>query len=165
MRTRKHTSSGGVVYSVKEGRLQVILISHHNLKGRLIWCLPKGSVEKGETLTETALREVREETGIRGRILEKIGHIQYWFYSKHEEIKIFKTVHFYLLKYLDGSVEDHDGEVDEARWVSVQEGLSMLSHRSERSILEKAGRYLTALSETDAPSAKPQNASGSSGCI
>jgi len=149
MKTQKHTSSGGVVYDEKEGRLQVILISHNNLKGRLIWCLPKGSVEEGETLQETALREVREETGTNGDLLEKIGRIQYWFYSKQEGAKIFKTVHFYLLKYLGGSTDDHDGEVSEARWVNIEEALEMLAHRSERSILEKAARTLGGQKHTD----------------
>ena len=145
MKTRKHTSSGGVVFKVEEDQnLKVILISHHNLKGRLIWCLPKGTLEEGETLTETALREVREETGTTGQVEEKLGQIQYWFYSRQEEMKIFKTVHFYLLKYLKGSVLDHDGEVDEARWVPLQKGLDMLTHSSERSILEKAARFLYA---------------------
>lgn len=144
MKTKKHTSSGGVVYKVEDDELRVILICHRNLRGKLVWCLPKGSVEQGETLPETALREVREETGTHGKILEKIDHIQYWFYSRHEEMKIFKTVHFYLLEYLNGNVDDHDGEVDEARWVPLHEGLEMLTHHSERSILEKAARYLSA---------------------
>jgi len=145
MKTKKHTSSGGVVFKVEHDQnLEVILICHHNLRGRLIWCLPKGSVEEGETLTETALREVREETGTTGQVEEKIGQIQYWFYSRQEEMKIFKTVHFYLLKYLGGSVADHDDEVDEARWVPLQKGLDMLTHSSERSILEKAARFLHA---------------------
>ncbi len=154
MKTRKHTSSGGVVFDEKEGRLQVILISHLNLKGRLIWCLPKGSVEEGESLQETALREVREETGTNGHILEKIGRIQYWFYSRQEASKIFKTVHFYLLKYLNGNTEDHDGEVEEARWVCIQEALGMLAHSSERSILEKATRTLNAQQHHDSSSSQ-----------
>ena|SRR3989338_6969283 len=144
MKTRRHTSSGGVIFKAKEDGVQVILISHHNQKGKLIWCLPKGSVEKGESLQETALREVREETGVVGRILEKIGQIQYWFYSKEEETKIFKTVHFFLLEYLQGDEKDHDSEVDEARWMEISQALGMLTHDSERAIMEKAARYLTA---------------------
>jgi 8-oxo-dGTP pyrophosphatase MutT (NUDIX family) len=145
MKTRRHISSGGVLFKAKEDGIQVVLISHHNQRGKLIWCLPKGSVEKGESLRETALREVREETGVVGRILEKIGQIQYWFYSKEEETKIFKTVHFYLLEYLEGNEKDHDSEVDEARWVALQQALGMLTHSSERAIMEKAARYLTAV--------------------
>lgn len=133
-----------MIFKAKEDGIQVVLISHYNQKGKLIWCLPKGSVEKGESLQQTAVREVREETGIFGRILEKIGQIQYWFYSKEEETKIFKTVHFYLLEYLTGNEKDHDSEVDEARWVALQEALGMLTHSSERAIMEKAVRYLTA---------------------
>lgn len=145
MKTRKHTSSGGVIFKAKEDGVQVVLISHHNQKGRLIWCLPKGSVEKGESLQETAIREVREETGVVGRILEKIGQIQYWFYSKEEETKIFKTVHFFLLEYLQGVETDHDSEVDEARWVALSEAHAMLTHDSERQIMDKAVNYLTAM--------------------
>ena len=145
MKTRKHTSSGGVIFKAKEDGIQVVLISHHNQKGKLIWCLPKGSVEKGESLQETAIREVREETGIVGRILEKIGQIQYWFYSKEEETKIFKTVHFFLLEFLQGNESDHDSEVDEARWVALSEANGMLTHDSERQIMEKATHYLTAM--------------------
>jgi len=145
MRTRNHTSSGGVIYKGHEDTLQVILISHYNQRGKLVWCLPKGSVEEGESLQETALREVREETGTDGRILEKIGQIQYWFYSKQEDTKIFKTVHFYLMEYLRGSENDHDSEVYEARWVASQKALSMLTHNSERQIMEKAARYLNAI--------------------
>ncbi|MFQ5543542.1 MAG: NUDIX hydrolase [Nitrospiria bacterium] len=144
MKTKKHTSSGGVIYKFSENCVRVILISHQNHRGHVIWCLPKGSIEKGETLQETALREVREETGTHGQICEKIGQIQYWFYSRQETAKIFKTVHFYLMKYLEGNENDHDGEVDEARWVPLEEGLSMLTHNSERSILKKAARYLWA---------------------
>jgi 8-oxo-dGTP pyrophosphatase MutT (NUDIX family) len=145
MKTRRHTSSGGVIFKAKEDGVQVVLISHHNQKGKLIWCLPKGSVEKGESLQETAIREVREETGVVGRILEKIGQIQYWFYSKEEETKIFKTVHFFLLEYLQGNETDHDGEVDEARWVVLSEAHGMLTHESERQIMDKAATYLTAM--------------------
>jgi 8-oxo-dGTP pyrophosphatase MutT (NUDIX family) len=157
MKTRKHTSSGGVVFKAKEDGIQVVLISHHNQKGKLIWCLPKGSVEKGETLPETAIREVREETGVDGRILEKIGQIQYWFYSKEEETKIFKTVHFYLLEYLKGDEKDHDSEVDEARWVAMQQALDMLTHGSERAIMEKAARYLIATFGPKEESPSPQS--------
>ncbi|HET6371216.1 MAG TPA: NUDIX hydrolase [Nitrospiria bacterium] len=145
MKTKRHTSSGGVIFRERDALIDVALISHHNQRGKIVWCLPKGTVEKGETLEETARREIREETGLEGRIIERVGEIQYWFFSKEEQARIFKTVHFYLLEYLSGSEKDHNYEVEEARWVPVQEALGMLTHDSERGILEKASRYLLTL--------------------
>jgi len=144
MKTKRHTSSGGVVFRERNERIEVVLISHHNQRGKTIWCLPKGTVEKGETLEDTARREIREETGLQGKIVDRIGEIQYWFFSKEEQARIFKTVHFYLLEYLGGSERDHNYEVDEARWVPLPEALEMLTHESERGILGKGGRFLTA---------------------
>lgn len=144
MKTTLQTSSGGVIFKTGENGICVILISHHNQKGKQIWSLPKGSVEKGESLQQTALREVREETGTLGRILEKIGQIRYWFYSRESAAMVLKTVHFYLLEYLEGDEKDHDDEVDEARWVPLKEAPEMLTHAREREMLERAIRYLTA---------------------
>jgi 8-oxo-dGTP pyrophosphatase MutT (NUDIX family) len=145
MKTKRHTSSGGVIFREREERVEVALISHHNQRGKIVWCLPKGTVEREETLEETARREIREETGLEGKIIERIGEIQYWFFSKEDQARIFKTVHFYLLEYLRGSEKDHNDEVEEARWVPVQDALGMLTHNSERGILEKAGRYLSTI--------------------
>lgn len=73
------TSAGGVVIDVHEGRARIAIIARHNRSGRVEWCLPKGHVEPGETLVETAEREVAEETGIEGRVLISLGTIEYWF--------------------------------------------------------------------------------------
>ncbi len=147
----RQTSSGGVIFKVKAEGIQVMLISHQNQKGEPIWCLPKGTVEQSETLPETAVREVREETGGTGRILEKIGQIHYWYYSKEDAARVSKTVHFYLLEYLRGDKEDHDSEVDEARWVLLHEALALLTHDSEREMMEKAARYLRARYDQKTP--------------
>lgn len=152
--TNKRTSSGGVVYRVN-GVVEVILISHRTQRGSYLWCLPKGTIEAGETLTQTALREVREETGITGRILEKLGEINYEFYSKYDKVLLFKTVHFYLLAYLSGNENDHDDEVDEARWFPIAEAEKRLTHPNELAILQKAISAIALLSTSLHPPHNP----------
>ena len=130
MKSQNVVSSGGVIYRPVNGEFEVALIS----KGR-IWCLPKGLIEEGETTEETAIREVREETGLAGEIVKKIGKIHYDF---RREKHFFKTVHFFLLKFTKGSVDAHDFEVDTARWVPIAVGLHKLTYPNEKKILRKA---------------------------
>ena len=139
--TNMHTSAGGVLYRV-HGGVEVVLILHRSQRGTWVWCLPKGTVEAGETLEETALREVREETGISGKIVEKLGQIQYEFYSKQDKQRIFKTVHFFLLAYLSGNEQDHDDEADDARWFSIDAAEKHLTHQNELAVLQKAVYFL-----------------------
>jgi len=144
IKTIRKISSGGILFRSEEKDFYVVLTSRHSRRGSVIWCLPKGGVEEGESLPETALREVREEGGVSGRIVEKIGQIEYGFRAWEENATILKTVHFYLMEYLNGNVNDHDSEVEEARWVPLYDAPSMLTHNSERGIMEKAIRCLTA---------------------
>ncbi len=130
MKTQNVVSSGGVIYRKVDGEFEVALIS----KGR-IWCLPKGLIEKGETAEETAVREVREETGLAGEIVQKIGKIHYDF---RKEKHFFKTVHFFLLKFTKGSVDAHDFEVDTAIWVPISDGIIKLTYVNEKKMLRKA---------------------------
>lgn len=130
LRSQNVVSSGGVIYRAVNGEFEVALIS----KGR-IWCLPKGLIEEGETAEETAVREVREETGLAGEIVQKIGKIHYDF---RKEKHFFKTVHFFLLKFIKGSVDAHDFEVDSAKWVPLSDGLHKLTYPNEKKILRKA---------------------------
>jgi 8-oxo-dGTP pyrophosphatase MutT (NUDIX family) len=132
---RNLTSSGGVITRFTDKGVEVALVS---VRGRKAWCLPKGMIDRGEEPPQTALREVREETGLTGRLIDKIGHISYWYYQKDDMLKIHKTVHLYLLKYVSGSTDDHDHEVDEARWFQIDKAISRLSYRSEKDILQKA---------------------------
>lgn len=136
MRTVREISSGGIVYRRSQGVTQVALI---RVRGR--WCLPKGRVEKGESLAETALREVREETGLEGKVVKKLGDITYWFTNKTEAgetVRIFKRVYFYLIRFLRGDVRRHDAEVDEAGWAPIEAATRKLAYPTEREMMEKA---------------------------
>jgi len=117
---------------------EVALIRVARSGGEEAWALPKGWVEKGEDLEQAAVREVREETGLHARILRKLGEITYEFYSKADRGPVSKTVHLFLLEYLDGETDDHDDEVEEARWFPIADAVRTLTYKNEREILEKA---------------------------
>jgi 8-oxo-dGTP pyrophosphatase MutT (NUDIX family) len=134
-KVKHQVSSGGVVYRHHEGKLEIALIA---IRGGRVWALPKGRVEAGETLEQAAQREVMEETGIEGQILDRLGEISYWFYAKEEGVKVHKTVHFYLLSYIRGNTDNPSWEVDEARWWPLDEALPLLTYKSERETVEQA---------------------------
>jgi 8-oxo-dGTP diphosphatase len=132
---KRQTSSGGVIYRKAAEGVDVALVS---VRGGRFWCLPKGLVDRGETPELTAVREVREEAGLSGKIVDKLGDITYWYYIRGENSKCRKTVHFYLMEYESGNTSQHDFEVDEAGWFPVEEALQKVSFRGDRTILEKA---------------------------
>ena len=136
MRTTREISAGGIVYRRRGGVAEVVLIR----VGKR-WCLPKGRVEEGEGLQETALREVLEETGLEGKVIAKLKDITYWYTNETrygERVKIFKRVYFYLIRYLRGDVRRHDEEVDEASWLPISEVLKRLSYPTERETMRMA---------------------------
>lgn len=132
---KRKISSGGVIFRKSGDRIEVALIM---ARGKKAWSLPKGLIDKNETPEETALREVREESGLHGEIVEKIGHISYWYSLDEERIKVHKMVHFFLLKYIKGDTRDHDHEVDEVRWFAIDDAIETLSYRSEQQMAQKA---------------------------
>lgn len=132
-RTARATSAGGVVIRTVDGEHDVALV--HRRSARL-WALPKGTPDSGETHEETALRETREETGLEVEIEAPIGPIRYYFVRG--STRFHKTVHFFLMRSTGGSVDDHDAEFDEAQWVPLAEALALLTHATERAILEQA---------------------------
>src|ERR687892_1542147 len=141
MRTVRETSAGGVIYRCQRGQIQTALI-----RVRKRWGLPKGHVEEGERIEQTAVREVREETGLEGRVDQKLGAIYYTYRAKTKEgepIRISKRVYFFLLRYLGGDVRSHDHEVDEARWFPIEEAIENLSFATEKKMVRRALNRLT----------------------
>jgi len=139
---RTEISAGGVVFRMRDdGGFDVALIRTH--EGR--WQLPKGWLEGGESKEETALREVREETGVEARLVGHLGEIEYWYNSTYdpEPARVHKFVHFYLLQYVSGSTDDHDHEALEARWLDIADAARMLAFKDERRIMSLAAEALT----------------------
>lgn len=141
---KTQVSSGGVIFRKAGDDTEIALVA---VKDGKVWSLPKGIVEKGEEPAETAVREVREETGLSGRIIKKIGDISYWYYVKDNNTKCRKTVHFYLLEYVSGTTSDHNWEVDAAEWIRVGDALGMVSYKGDKEIVRKAAEMLSERSE------------------
>jgi 8-oxo-dGTP pyrophosphatase MutT (NUDIX family) len=135
-------SAGGLIVSNENPKL-VALISHRNRGGGVDWCIPKGHVELGENYIQTAIREVHEETGIQGKVLEKIGEISYSFKIGPKRIR--KTVHHYLLEQVSGELTfsgDPTGEVLDVQWFEIASLEEVLAHENERKIAERAMELL-----------------------
>src|SRR5919206_2227218 len=131
MRTVAETSAGGLVVDTETGHAAVI--GRLDRRGRLLWSLPKGHVEQGETVEQAAVREVAEETGIDSAVLAALGTIDYWFVA--EDRRIHKTVHHYLLEASGGELSDEDVEVDEVAWVPLAEVTERLAYADVRRLL------------------------------
>jgi 8-oxo-dGTP pyrophosphatase MutT (NUDIX family) len=132
-------SAGGVLVRVVRGQPMVAAIRPGG-KPEGLWALPKGQIDAGESAAETAVREVREETGVSGRLVEKLGDVRY-VYARGGE-RIFKVVSFFLLRAGRGRIgeieEEMRIEVAEARWLPLEEAPRLLAYGGERQMAAKA---------------------------
>jgi 8-oxo-dGTP pyrophosphatase MutT (NUDIX family) len=130
----REVSAGGVV--VHDGHVLVIVPTRRAADGSLVLGLPKGHLDKGESAEQAAAREVREETGVRGELLQELGEVRYWYVR--EGRRVAKSVRFFLFGYLGGDVADHDEEVLEARWLELERACDELTYPGEREMARRA---------------------------
>jgi 8-oxo-dGTP pyrophosphatase MutT (NUDIX family) len=136
VRTARAVSAGGVVLAEPRLDAPVALVAHRSVRGSLQWTLPKGAQEEGETVTQTALREVREETGLEAALIGRLDTIDYWFVWAPERTRYHKFVHYFLMRATGGDFAEHDHEMEEAAWFDPAQARRQMSFANERKLLD-----------------------------
>lgn len=149
LRTTTATSAGGVVIRYAGSAPQLVVGSRRRERDSRTWTLPKGTPNPGETVEQTALREVAEETGLEVRITGPLDSIEYWFVQSGT--RIHKTVHYFLMEPVGGSLSNHDHEFEEVRWIRFDDAPSILTFETERALVAKAAATLTLAEATLRP--------------
>lgn len=139
-KTKQEISAGAVVFDFINALPQIVIYSRKNATQ---WCLPKGKIEQNETAEQAALREVQEETGLRGKIIEHIDDIYYQYQDEKRKLLVEKTVHFFLMKKEAEISKQYDPEVESLTWLSIEQALEKLSFESERMVVRKAGQLIS----------------------
>jgi ADP-ribose pyrophosphatase YjhB (NUDIX family) len=134
LRSANAVSSGGVLYRPAERKRYQVALVGRSAHGT--WGLPKGTPSEGESLEQTALREVTEETGIQPRLVAHLGSIQYYFVARNT--RFHKIVHFYLMEAIGGDVSQHDHEYDLVEWFDLDEAVERLSYPNEVEMVRMA---------------------------
>ena len=136
---KREFSAGGVVVrgdGPEEAEVVVIWPKKPSPDGRQVVGLPKGHPEGGESAADAATREVREETGVTAELVDKLGDVRYWY--RRDGVLVHKIVSFFLFRYLEGDVADHDHEVEEADWIPLKDAPRRLTFSGERDMAERA---------------------------
>ena len=127
-------SAGGAV--VQDSDVIVIVPVKRDAQRRPVLALPKGHLDEGETAEAAATREVTEETGVEAELIDKLGDVEYTYERKGRRRT--KRVAFYLFRYRSGSLQDHDHEIEDARWMPLEEAARALTYPGEREIVRRA---------------------------
>jgi 8-oxo-dGTP pyrophosphatase MutT (NUDIX family) len=125
---------------VRDGQIVVIVPTRRASDGSRVVALPKGHIDPGEDALAAATREVREETGVVGEPVHELGEARYWYRRDGQTIP--KSVAFFLFSYVEGDTADHDDEVEEARWIALEDAQGELSHAAEREMVARAAEFL-----------------------
>jgi 8-oxo-dGTP pyrophosphatase MutT (NUDIX family) len=141
LREATATSAGGIVIRFVEGAPQLVVGKRLRERDGVTWTLPKGTPHRSETTEETAVREVREETGLDVRIVQPFDGIEYVFVQGRT--RIHKTVHYFLMVPVGGELDRHDHEFDEVRWIGFDAAASMLTFETERALVARAAAAAT----------------------
>ena len=139
-------SAGGLAYRRRAGGCEVVLAGRRHAQSReLVWTIPKGHLETGESSEAAAVREVREETGIEATVEGRLGDVTYWFARRDEHgepVRVFKRVRFFLMRAEGGRFADRDAEMDEVRWFSLEDAARIASFENERALVRRAAGLL-----------------------
>ena len=138
--TKREISAGGVVYRRDGDEIEIVLASRRTRRGELAWGIAKGGIEDNESPEEAAVREVREETGLLAEIEGSLGETRYFYVW--EDVRIRKTVHFFLMRHTGGNIDDRDDEMEEIRWFPLERALKRAAYRGERDVLVRAAEIL-----------------------
>ena len=133
-------SACGIVVKKEKDKV-FILISQHS--GHHGWVFPKGRIGdhvENEDKEDTALREVKEETGVNGKILKTLKPVTYWYKWEGKSIK--KTVYYFLMEYVSGDIKDHDWEMENVEWLPIEQVAEKLSYSSDKKVWRKAAKLL-----------------------
>ena len=133
-------SAGGIVVKKENGRTLILVSQHSQHHG---WVFPKGLIGdhvKSEQKEDTAVREVEEETGAKGKIIKSLTPVEYWYVFENEKIK--KTVYYFLMEYIDGDITKHDFEMENVEWLPEDKVENRLTYLSDKKVWQEAKKLI-----------------------